>query len=203
MNLEWRICYTKAERYLMCSLNDTQTKLYILLKMVAKTHLSLICKDITSYVLKNLVLWLAERSGIELFKKELLVDRLMQALHFLRQCVISNNLPSYMIPARNLFSGKLDLVLRKKLNILLTELILEGGGLLLRCERLRDTMIVVYHEPTLADNYKNKKEMIEKLFMYSIRHADDVANISRLLIYKGNEIDGHQTLLNLCRDTFT
>ena len=57
---EWRICFTKAEMHLVYSFNDTQIKQYIILKMVAKTVLKDICPEITSYVIKNVTLWMCD-----------------------------------------------------------------------------------------------------------------------------------------------
>lgn len=174
--LEWRICYTEAESLLVRSLNDTQTKVYILLKMVAKSFINSVA--LTSYVLKNVVLWLAECQDINTFKEELLVDRFIQALKFIRKGINNNNLPSYFIPERNLISGKLDLGQRKKMVILLTGLINEVGGVLMSCERLRGTMLVLYKEPARAVQYKCKRDMIEKLFLSAFEIVEEVCAAS-------------------------
>ena len=64
---EWRICYTKAEILLMHSLTDFQTKLYILLKHIAKAFLKSLCSEMTSYIMKNVVFWLIETNPQEQF----------------------------------------------------------------------------------------------------------------------------------------
>ena len=85
-HLEWRICFTKAEVYLIQRLNDTETKLYILLKMVSKLF-KFISADITSYVMKNIVLWLVELYPVDPITEEKLTYQLIQALRFLKKCV--------------------------------------------------------------------------------------------------------------------
>lgn len=105
--IEWRICYTMSEIKLVQSFNETQIKLHVLLKMVVKGLLQSKCPNITSYILKNVLLWMAENISPEKFVIENLYGLLNVALKFLAQMIRRRCLPNYMMPGRNLFKGKL------------------------------------------------------------------------------------------------
>ena len=102
---EWRICFTEAELILMRSLNECQIKLYIAIKLISKSVLKPICKDISSYVIKNLVMWLVEQYPTTYFKTNMLFGRCMDALYMLRECIQDRQLQSYMISERNLLKN--------------------------------------------------------------------------------------------------
>ncbi|KAH3828778.1 hypothetical protein DPMN_130761 [Dreissena polymorpha] len=59
-HMEWRICFNTGESELMNQLNDTHTKVYVMLKLIVKDVLMPLKKEITSYVMKNIILWQAE-----------------------------------------------------------------------------------------------------------------------------------------------
>ena len=105
--IEWRICYTLAEIKLVQSFNETQIKLHALLKIVGKRLLQTKCSDITSYILKNIILWMTEKMPTEKFQTKNLFGLLKVALKFLKQTIQKRCLPNYMIPERNLYDGKL------------------------------------------------------------------------------------------------
>ena len=105
--IEWRICYTLAEIKLVQSFNETQIKLHALLKIVGKRLLQTKCSDITSYILKNIILWMTEKMPTEKFQTKNLFGLLRVALKFLKQTIQKRCLPNYMIQERNLYDGKL------------------------------------------------------------------------------------------------
>ncbi|KAH3865475.1 hypothetical protein DPMN_028514 [Dreissena polymorpha] len=61
-HVEWRVCFNAGETELISNLNDTQTKLYVLLKMIKNDVLHPRKKEVSSYTLKNIVLWMAENN---------------------------------------------------------------------------------------------------------------------------------------------
>lgn len=160
---EWRICFTEAEIHLIHKFNEIETKLYILLKMISKLLIH-ISNDITSYVMKNIVLWLVELYPADMFTEELLTSRLIQALIFLRKCVKANFLPSYIIPDRNLLAGRLEPEQKRELTSFLSTLIREEGCLLLRCEKLQVAMTILYREPDMTEEFRWRRDMVEKLY---------------------------------------
>ncbi|XP_053404623.1 uncharacterized protein LOC123553944 [Mercenaria mercenaria] len=122
-DLQWRVCFTKAEIYLIEDFNIVQTKVFIILKLIAKYVLQPISDDISSYVVKNVMLWMSEKIPQRKFCQDNLVARLGDAIKYLKKAVKENHLPNYMIPERNLFEGKLKgnekALLMDKLNSLL------------------------------------------------------------------------------------
>ena len=108
-DLQWRISYTMAETHLIQTFTNTQTKIYVLMKLIAKHILQPVCSAITSYVMKTVMLWQAENIPERKFCENDLLSRLMDALAFLEKAVKERNLPSYMIPEKNLFENKLTM----------------------------------------------------------------------------------------------
>ncbi|XP_053395033.1 uncharacterized protein LOC128555744 [Mercenaria mercenaria] len=106
-DLQWRISFTPAEIHLVHSLNETQIKLLVLLRLIAKHILAPICPAITSYLMKNVAFWLSEQHPALECREECLFDRLLDALLFLQRGIKRKHLPNYMIPDRNLLAGKM------------------------------------------------------------------------------------------------
>ena len=90
---EWRISYTTAEKKLVRSMNGVQVKVYV----VQKDRLKPVCKNFSSYMVKNLVFWLLEMTSISDFTPETLVDRILSAFYYLQQCLEFKYLPCYII----------------------------------------------------------------------------------------------------------
>ena len=124
--------------------------------------------------MKNVVLWLVELYPADAFREESLTTQLVQALVFLKKCVEANYLPSYMIPERNLLVGRLDQTQIRNLTTSLSTLIHEGGCLLLRCEKLRLAMSILYREPAMAEDFRWQRDMVEKLTLFRFNYAADV-----------------------------
>ncbi|XP_060559198.1 uncharacterized protein LOC132719447 [Ruditapes philippinarum] len=164
---EWRFCFILSELELTCSLNETQIKLYILLKMVAKDILKNVSKGISSYMMKNVTFWMSELLPKELFRKENLINLLFRSLVFFKICIsYSNRLPYYMIPGRNLLAEKLTPDSRQPLCDLIGTLIAEGPRFIFfRCNKLR---AVLNSSPASLVIDKRRRNMIEKLIYFQI-----------------------------------
>ncbi|XP_053375493.1 uncharacterized protein LOC128547289 [Mercenaria mercenaria] len=106
-DLQWRISFNAAEMLLVQSLNDSQTKVFVMMRLLAKHVITPVCPDITSYVVKNVVLHLAEQFPLKEFRRDTLIDRFFDCLKYLRNCIEKQRLPSYMNPERNLLHRKL------------------------------------------------------------------------------------------------
>jgi hypothetical protein len=109
-DLQWRISFTMAETYLIQALNSTQKKVFVLMKLATKYILQPLCDGITSYVVKTVILWLSENIPKKKFCKKNLLSRLMNALAFLKTAVENKNLPSYLMPGKNLLENKITRV---------------------------------------------------------------------------------------------
>ena len=82
-HLEWRYCFNEIESLIVGSLNDTQVKLYKLLNIINNDILKHHCYSVSSFILKNIVLWLAETYNQQLFRPETLFTWMMRSLRLL------------------------------------------------------------------------------------------------------------------------
>ncbi|XP_053376353.1 uncharacterized protein LOC128547467 [Mercenaria mercenaria] len=158
--LQWRISFTMAETHLVQSFNNTQTKVFVLMKLIAKYILQPVCKDISSYVVKMIMLWLAEKTSQKKFRRKHLIARLNDALIYLKTAIERKCLPSFMIPKMNLFTNKLQKQQQKrtieKLNFLL-----DNG-----CKMITDYF---------GDKHANENEIdIIYKIMYAANHMDKI-----------------------------
>ncbi|XP_060591193.1 uncharacterized protein LOC132746132 [Ruditapes philippinarum] len=163
---EWRFCFIKSELELTSSLNETQIKLYILLKIVAKDILKNVSEEISSYMMKNITFWLAELLPEELFRKDKLISLLFLSLMYLKLSISeSNSLPYYMIPGRNLLSERLSPESRRQMCELLGMLIAEGPGFIfIRCSKLKSAWEFLFTSPIPLDVDGGRRDMIEKIY---------------------------------------
>ncbi|KAH3699723.1 uncharacterized protein LOC127860552 [Dreissena polymorpha] len=107
-DLQWRLCFTLGEMYLLRTLNNTHMKVYVVLKFLAKYELQTVCPEISSFVMKNVLLWQAESTPFNDFRPDTLVMCIRKALEYLKECLQENNLPYYMMPERNLLLNKIS-----------------------------------------------------------------------------------------------
>jgi hypothetical protein len=107
-DLQWRISFTMAETHLIQAFNNTQTKVLVLMKLIAKHILQPLCSQITSYIVKTVMLWQAESIPQEEYSEENLLSRLMDALASLQTAVENKKLSSNMIPQKNLLENRIS-----------------------------------------------------------------------------------------------
>ncbi|KAH3755234.1 uncharacterized protein LOC127849293 [Dreissena polymorpha] len=175
---EWRICFFGAEQLLVRSLNDTQRKILVILQCFARTYFLPVTHRISSFVLQTIVFWMAEEIPQESFTSSTLLDHTLDALRRLRDAVIDNCLPHYIMPERNLFAGRTDILTGQNLCRVMTELLDKGPATFLlesvtigpalrqldveaarKYQRLRDDLetaclklLVFHHDPNLEDD---------------------------------------------------
>ncbi|KAH3845410.1 hypothetical protein DPMN_087690 [Dreissena polymorpha] len=167
-NSEWRMCFNTGETELVNNLSDTQVKVYVLLKMILK-HVLMPCKkEITSYVMKNIVLWQAESNPQNRFNARSLFHWLHDGLRELRSAIANKNLSYFMIPERNLMEGSgLDDKQQSKWVADITDMMVEGPKVLLRLPKIRQA-VVASPEPMLW--FMTIRMEVEMLWvMYMIR----------------------------------
>ncbi|KAH3693191.1 hypothetical protein DPMN_192593 [Dreissena polymorpha] len=104
-NMEWRICFNTGEAELVNNLNETQAKVYVMLKMILKDILKPCNKEITPFVLKNIILWQAENNPQTNFHARSLLQWLHDGLRELRTAIEKKQLRYFMIPERNLMAA--------------------------------------------------------------------------------------------------
>ncbi|KAH3798448.1 uncharacterized protein LOC127839088 [Dreissena polymorpha] len=148
-HIEWRICFNFGETELMNNLNDTQAKVYVLLKWILKDIIKPTNKEITSYVVKNIILWQAENIPQTEFNSRSLLHWLHDGLRELRSAIEKKLLKYYMIPERNLMEAcGLEDALKRKWIKDITEMIEMGPNVILRLEKIRRA-IIASPEPML------------------------------------------------------
>ncbi|KAH3875756.1 hypothetical protein DPMN_039032 [Dreissena polymorpha] len=178
---EWRICFNTGETELMINLNDTQIKLYVLLKMIGKDILKPRHKEITSYMLKNIVLWLAEKNPQSMFHEKSLFFWMHESLQELRTALSEKQLPYYMIPKRNLMAatGVTDTQNRRWIATL-TDMLDEGPAIIRRLPQIRQA-IISHPDPFLW--YNARRIEMEILLLEFINSAPflQVHNLDNVL----------------------
>ncbi|KAH3816124.1 hypothetical protein DPMN_117633 [Dreissena polymorpha] len=139
---EWRMCFNIGEKELVNNLNDTQVKLYVLLKMVIKDVLKPCHKEVTSYTVKNIVFWIAERNPNIWFNERRLFYWLYEGLGALKVALATKELAYYMIPERNLMAAcGLEYEQQSSWISTITDMINEGPKLILRLPKIRQALL--------------------------------------------------------------
>lgn len=170
-HLEWRLCFNEIELLLLESFNDTQIKLYKMLKLINSDILKPVGFNITSYIVKNIVFWLAEVYPLPTFRQENLIKWIFKALLMLKQATKLNYIPYYMIPERNLLKEKVSELERKPLHDYLTVLIKMGPEVLLHCEKIRDVMNMIPQDLKLLQEKYIEVEALH--WLHLIECAED------------------------------
>ncbi|KAH3846420.1 uncharacterized protein LOC127873295 isoform X2 [Dreissena polymorpha] len=124
--LQWRICFPAGELALFDSMNIMHKKVYVVLKTVGKLLLRPLNQQITSYVMKNVLFWEAEKRHITDYTETDLVPRIQDALRYLQKCISEDFMPYYMIPERNLIPCKIHVDVKEKITNVIDYLIANG-----------------------------------------------------------------------------
>ncbi|XP_045159169.1 uncharacterized protein LOC123524772 [Mercenaria mercenaria] len=178
-NIEWRICYTTAEMKLVESLNDVQVKLYILLKMVATKMIRPLYKEMTSYVVKNVIFWVSETQHEQQFRPNLLVDLLWKSLIFIKYCLENNHFPNYMISERNMLGNAVDCKEKQHTIRFLSECLEKGGSIILMIPELQECMNRILKVPNLV-LYRDWRNQVEQLLIASAIYKSDHFDLGML-----------------------
>ncbi|XP_060564609.1 uncharacterized protein LOC132723834 [Ruditapes philippinarum] len=176
-HLEWRISHVTAEKKLLMAFNSTQDKLYIILKLFSKLVFSSVSKSFSSYMVKNVVLWMAEIYPSHYFTPDLFIAQLLQSFNFIKQCLINNHLPSYMLPKKNLIAGRLFGHEKRDLIILLSSLIDEGAFVIYRIPKLAACITYASMQPNLFAQYGIWRHCVE--IQYLSLHRNFLLNIEK------------------------
>ncbi|KAH3733036.1 hypothetical protein DPMN_039460 [Dreissena polymorpha] len=148
-HMEWRLCFNTGETELVNNLNCTQAHVYVMLKMILKDVLRPRKKEVTSYVIKNIILWQVECNPQNDLNTRSFFHRLHDGLRELKTAIATQQMPYYMIPERNLMaaSGLQD---KQQCTWVtdITNMMAEGPMVILRLPKIRQA-IVASPEPML------------------------------------------------------
>jgi len=171
-DIEWRISYTTAEKELVRNMNSGQVKVYVVLKLVQKERLKPVCKNFTSYMVKNLVFGVLEKSPMSMFTPDTLVDGIMSAFVMLKECLERKTLPCYMIAERNLFAERLGEEDIASLSAEVDKIIQEGYVFLLKNHKVSLSMHLNYFCPDRAASFARWIEEIEDIFFAQMARSN-------------------------------
>ncbi|XP_045171977.2 uncharacterized protein LOC123534011 [Mercenaria mercenaria] len=122
--LEWRISTSRAERCLMFSLNITQIRCYILMKMILKTFISPQCEAaISSFMCKTVLFHCIHTTHLNQWQEHNLLACLKYCLLSLQDCVRQLNCPHFIIPENNLMAGRISYPVQQQLLAILKSII--------------------------------------------------------------------------------
>ncbi|KAK3602364.1 hypothetical protein CHS0354_011198 [Potamilus streckersoni] len=172
-DLEWRLSFSFTERELTRSFEDTVMKVYVLLKMIKKTYIEPIFRDVfTSYHCKVCMLWVRERTPTDLWRTENILYCLTLCIKQLYEWATMGYCPDYFIVTNNIYDRKIfgttQIILTKVLGILLSE---DYRMLLgLECCNLRELLL---HDCSSLDMIINSRSIkrnlsVEKKLDYKI-----------------------------------
>ncbi|KAL9692663.1 hypothetical protein quinque_016439 [Culex quinquefasciatus] len=106
--LEWKIVFPEAERYLESCLTNTQVKIYMLTKLLLKTFvepaLSTSTNMFSNEHLRAHLFWQCE-SNYAAWPEDYLGEALIRFLNGLLDRIKTHKLPDYFLPSRNLFEN--------------------------------------------------------------------------------------------------
>ena len=90
--------------------------------------------SISSFIIKSIVLWLAEKCSQHSFRPDTLFSWIVMSLLFLKRAAQQNDLPYYMIPKRNLLVEKVKDSDRLLLELTLSDMLKSGPAFLYNVE---------------------------------------------------------------------
>lgn len=115
--LEWKIVFPKAERYLESKLSNTQIKVFILIKVLLKSFLEPDFVNPTVDYIRNFLFWECERS-YHSWPEEFLGEILLRFLIRFLNCIAAKNLSDFFVVQRNMFEQIPDSFLNNIQNII-------------------------------------------------------------------------------------
>ncbi|CAC5407275.1 unnamed protein product [Mytilus coruscus] len=131
--LEWRLSFSFLEQKLIHSLNDTQMKCYILLKMIKGTFIQpVIGESLSSFHCKNSIFYLSTETNNSFWRSDNILSCLELLLRRILEWVEVENCPHYFKKDENLFNNKIEGLVRCKLELLLRCLLRDEGKYLLK-----------------------------------------------------------------------
>ncbi|XP_060587239.1 uncharacterized protein LOC132742783 [Ruditapes philippinarum] len=132
-DLEWRLSTSLAERLLMFSLNITQMRCYVLMKLIVKTFITPECGDvISSFICKTTLFFCIFKQETCIWREQNLLLCLKYCLEELKDFVMQENCPHFMIHGNNLLAGKVTSSNKKRIENILHEIIKSNGQQLLK-----------------------------------------------------------------------
>ena len=104
-DVEWRLSFSEAEKYLVENWNETQFYCYYLLKNFKMIHLRN-SNVLSSYFIKTVIFWMTDVVPKEWWNPSRLIETFYKALFVLQSMYRTHCLPNYFIPQNNMIGHK-------------------------------------------------------------------------------------------------
>ncbi|XP_053404952.1 uncharacterized protein LOC123555005 [Mercenaria mercenaria] len=132
---EWRISTSLAERYLMFSLNITQIRCYVLMKMLLKTYINPYYEEtISSFMCKTVLFQSIVNTHCNFWRESNLISCLTMCLLVLYNYVLNESCPHFIISVNNLMAGHITHESKPHILEILQNIIKSEGAALLEVE---------------------------------------------------------------------
>ena len=124
-HLEWKMSFLLQERMLMSSLNETQYKCYIILKMINNDVISHFVKEeaLVSYHLKTCMFYVVENTPADIWQPDNILDCVQICLKCILRWIEDGICPNYFIPEENMFYRRIHGEVQSNLRYALTTLL--------------------------------------------------------------------------------
>ncbi|XP_045173199.2 uncharacterized protein LOC123534831 [Mercenaria mercenaria] len=120
--IEWRLSTSLAERCLVFSLNITQIKCYILMKMILKTYIN-VESYISSFMCKTVLFHCIASKPLCVWKECNIFNCLNYCLFTLNNCLLNEHCPHFIVHENNLMAGKFSAEIKQQLLEIMSTLI--------------------------------------------------------------------------------
>ncbi|KAL3842928.1 hypothetical protein ACJMK2_020902 [Sinanodonta woodiana] len=99
--LEWRVSFSVLEKRLLRELTEAQLRSYLFFKSIYKLLL-VKPKCLTSYMMKNILLWVIETVPLDTWRFNNILQCVLALVDELAKCLQTRNIPNYFVPKRNM-----------------------------------------------------------------------------------------------------
>ncbi|KAL3880425.1 hypothetical protein ACJMK2_032663 [Sinanodonta woodiana] len=172
-HMEWCISFAVHEKSILQLFSITQKHFYILLKIMAKDlkeRFPTLQDVLTSYTMKTVAMWQVELHHTRDWDRLHVLDRVMEALSFLKSCVENLNLPAYFIPENNLFEGKLNPCTADLLSGHLNTILSQGTRCVLTFPSIQQRLQIMQKPGHRLDIYCSSSEMFNFVCLFSRKY---------------------------------
>ncbi|VDI27897.1 Hypothetical predicted protein [Mytilus galloprovincialis] len=192
--LEWRLSFSFLEQRFIHSLNDTQMKCYILLKMIKGTFIQPVIGDsLSSFHCKNSIFYLSTETNKSFWRPVNILSCLHLLLRRILEWVEAENCPHYFKKDENLFNNKIEGLVRCKLEFILHRLLRDEGKYLLEIDfdnfgealaKQFSGLWINFNQYTSFHNLTIQKNLEFEIF-------GEYYNIANAISYNRNKIFNH------------
>ncbi|XP_045208563.2 uncharacterized protein LOC123560435 [Mercenaria mercenaria] len=163
--IEWRFSTSLAERCLVFSLNITQIKCYVLMKMILKTYMYISAESyISSFMCKTVLFHCIASKPSCVWKECNILNCLNYCLFTLNNCLLNEHCPHFIVHENNLMAGKFSAEVKQQLLERMSALIPSDGISLfgIQIDNLGERLQIklnmineVHHDILQPDEYTN------------------------------------------------